>query len=148
MTPQLPAALGQQGRERVRDDVIGHRHLIQYVDLFDELIAVDPVVDDQVRVCDVERLRAVSAVAGDSVRYACAIVRPYGPLFARAGSVWIHCLSCVAAPNAFTWAWVTVCQALWPRTRPTKAGSSAVVTRTGEGTETAVMSASRPQARS
>jgi hypothetical protein len=67
MTPQLPAALGQHGRERVRDDVIGHRHLIQY-NLFDALIAVDPVVDDQVRVCDVERLRAVSAVASDSVR--------------------------------------------------------------------------------
>ena len=35
----LAAALGQQGRERVRDGFIGDRHLIQYVDLFDELIA-------------------------------------------------------------------------------------------------------------
>ncbi len=37
--PLLAAALGQQGRARVRDDFIGDRHLIQYVDLFDELIA-------------------------------------------------------------------------------------------------------------
>jgi trehalose synthase len=34
----LAAALGHQGRERVRDDFIGDRHLIQYVRLFDELL--------------------------------------------------------------------------------------------------------------
>jgi trehalose synthase len=37
--PSLCAALGRQGRERVRDEFIGDRHLIQYVDLFDELLA-------------------------------------------------------------------------------------------------------------
>ncbi len=37
--PSLAAALGRQGRERVRDAFIGDRHLIEYVDLFDELIA-------------------------------------------------------------------------------------------------------------
>ena len=37
--PLLAATLGQQGRERVRNDFIGDRHLIRYVDLFDELIA-------------------------------------------------------------------------------------------------------------
>jgi hypothetical protein len=35
----LAAALGQRGQERVREDFIGDRHLIQYVDLFDELLA-------------------------------------------------------------------------------------------------------------
>ena len=37
--PSLAAALGNQSRERVRDDFIGDRHLIQYVELFDELLA-------------------------------------------------------------------------------------------------------------
>jgi trehalose synthase len=37
--PSLAAALGHQGRERVRDEFIGDRHLIQYVDLFDQLLA-------------------------------------------------------------------------------------------------------------
>ena len=37
--PLLAATLGQQGQERIRQDFIGDRHLIQYVDLFDELIA-------------------------------------------------------------------------------------------------------------
>jgi hypothetical protein len=36
----LAAAFGQQGRERVRDEFVGERHLIQYVDLFDELLAL------------------------------------------------------------------------------------------------------------
>jgi trehalose synthase len=35
----LGATLGHQGRERVRDEFIGDRHLIQYVDLFDDLLA-------------------------------------------------------------------------------------------------------------
>jgi trehalose synthase len=37
--PSLGTTLGHQGRERVRDEFIGDRHLIQYVDLFDELLA-------------------------------------------------------------------------------------------------------------
>jgi trehalose synthase len=37
--PLLAGALGLQGRERVPHDFIGDRHLVQYVDLFDELIA-------------------------------------------------------------------------------------------------------------
>ena len=37
--PLRAAAIGLQARERVREDFIGDRHLIQYVDLFDELIA-------------------------------------------------------------------------------------------------------------
>lgn len=35
----LAAALGERGHERVRDEFIGDRHLIQYVDLFAGLIA-------------------------------------------------------------------------------------------------------------
>lgn len=37
--PSLAAALGDHGRERVRDDFIGDRHLIQYVELFEQLLA-------------------------------------------------------------------------------------------------------------
>jgi trehalose synthase len=37
--PALAEALGHRGRERVRDAFIGDRHLIQYLELFDQLLA-------------------------------------------------------------------------------------------------------------
>jgi trehalose synthase len=36
--PALAATIGKCARERVRDEFIGDRHLVQYVDLFDVLI--------------------------------------------------------------------------------------------------------------
>jgi trehalose synthase len=36
--PALAATMGKHARERVRDEFIGDRHLVQYVDLFDVLI--------------------------------------------------------------------------------------------------------------
>lgn len=36
--PACAASMGERGRERVRDRYLGDRHLIQYVELFDELL--------------------------------------------------------------------------------------------------------------
>jgi trehalose synthase len=36
--PSLPTTIGKHARERVRNEFIGDRHLVQYVDLFDVLI--------------------------------------------------------------------------------------------------------------
>jgi hypothetical protein len=36
--PSLPTTIGKHAREWVRNEFIGDRHLVQYVDLFDVLI--------------------------------------------------------------------------------------------------------------
>ena len=41
--PILAATIGRQGQERVRNDFLGDRHLIQYVDLFGDLIGQEAV---------------------------------------------------------------------------------------------------------